>query len=111
MREKDLKCGCGCGLDMDRRMKYKLQYLESLIHRKIRVTSGARCEKHNKAVGGVKTSSHLKGIAADISARTGPERFEIVKALIALGVSRFGIGKTFIHADIDPDKNNTVYPY
>ena len=32
----------------------------------IRVTSGYRCETLNKAVGGVRTSQHLKGQAADI---------------------------------------------
>ena len=30
------------------------------------VNSGYRCEKHNKDVGGVKNSQHLKGEAADI---------------------------------------------
>ena len=33
---------------------------------KIRITSGYRCKKLNKLVGGVPTSQHLKGEAADI---------------------------------------------
>lgn len=33
----------------------------------IRVTSGYRSERVNKAVGGVKSSHHLKGMAADIT--------------------------------------------
>jgi len=32
----------------------------------IKITSGVRCEEHNAKVGGVKTSQHLKGRAADI---------------------------------------------
>ena len=31
------------------------------------ITSGVRCSSHNRAVGGKKSSSHLKGLAADIS--------------------------------------------
>lgn len=34
----------------------------------IRVNSGYRCEALNKAVGGAKTSQHLTGLAADITA-------------------------------------------
>ena len=35
----------------------------------IYVNSGYRCEKHNKAVGGVPRSQHMLGQAADISLR------------------------------------------
>ena len=35
------------------------------------VTSGYRCEELNKRVGGVKTSYHLRGMAADIRPKNG----------------------------------------
>lgn len=38
--------------------------------RPILVNSGYRCEALNKAVGGAKTSHHLKGMAADITTGT-----------------------------------------
>lgn len=50
----------------------------------IRVTSGYRCEKLNKAVGGKLNSQHLKGEAADIVGNTDEETrriFEIARAL------------------------------
>ena len=37
----------------------------------IRVTSGYRCEKLNELVGGVKTSMHKKGYAADLYPANG----------------------------------------
>ena len=39
----------------------------------IRITSGIRCPKVNTAVGGVKTSYHLHGLAVDIASREGPD--------------------------------------
>lgn len=50
----------------------------------IRVTSGYRCEKLNKAVGGKENSQHLKGEAADLIGKTDEETrriFEIARAL------------------------------
>ena len=45
------------------------EVLEPMRHRfgKIRITSGYRCAEVNKLVGGVPTSQHVKGEAADIS--------------------------------------------
>ena len=42
------------------------------------VTSGSRCEKHNKDVGGVRNSQHLRGEAADVTCADLPR----LKALI-----------------------------
>ena len=45
---------------------YVLEPLRVAMGRPIRISSGYRCEKLNKAVGGVYNSQHLKGQAADI---------------------------------------------
>ena len=71
-----------------------------------------RCEKHNKAVGGSETSSHLKGLAVDIKIHNSTHRFLVLQALIKAGFTRIGIGKTFIHADIDMSKSqNLIWLY
>ena len=44
-----------------------LDKARSIYGKPIYVTSGYRTELHNKEVGGVSNSSHLKGLAADIS--------------------------------------------
>ena len=47
----------------------------------IRVNSGYRCPALNKAVGGSKTSSHLTGLGADITAGS-PEKNKILFNLV-----------------------------
>ena len=68
------------------------------------ITSGYRTPEHNERVGGVANSSHIKGLAADISAPTTAMRDAIVECAAANGIKRIGYGSTFIHLDIDPDK-------
>ena len=72
------------------------------------ITSGYRCVTHNKAVGGKITSSHMDGWAADIEAKSSRQRYRIIRGLIKAKINRIGIGKTFIHADDDPDKDPEV---
>lgn len=72
------------------------------------ITSGYRSKAHNKRVGGVPNSAHTKGLAVDLRARTSKDRFTIISALIKAGFSRIGIGRTFIHADIDSSKSAQV---
>ena len=45
---------------------FVLEPLRVAMGKPIRISSGYRCEKLNKAVGGVYNSQHLKGQAADI---------------------------------------------
>jgi len=61
------------------------------------INSGYRCESHDAALGG--KGNHTTGRAVDIKCDTSRERIKIVKALLAVGFDRIGIGKTFIHAD------------
>jgi uncharacterized protein YcbK (DUF882 family) len=58
------------------------------------------------------TSSHIKGLAVDISAKDSRQRFLILDALISVGFSRIGIAGTFIHVDLDLDKSqNVIWTY
>ena len=45
---------------------YVLEPLRVAMNEPVKISSGYRCEKLNKAVGGVYNSQHLKGQAADI---------------------------------------------
>ena len=67
------------------------------------ITSGWRCENHPESIKNP-TSSHIKGLAADILVKNSRERAVILGALMEAGFSRFGIGHNFIHVDIDEDK-------
>lgn len=74
-----------------------------------KINSGYRTREHNYWLmqNGYKASpnsSHLKGLAADISAVTTRQKFDIVAALLSVGLDRIGIGDTFIHVDMDTKK-------
>ena len=72
------------------------------------INSAYRTKEHNLKIGGKPNSSHLKGLAVDISCKDSRSRFIIINALIKAGFNRIGVAKTFIHADIDKSKSNNV---
>jgi zinc D-Ala-D-Ala carboxypeptidase len=75
------------------------------------ITSGYRTPAHNASVGGASSSAHMQGLAADIAAPTDGMRRAIAKAAIAEGITRIGMGRTFIHLDIDKDKPQLTWTY
>jgi zinc D-Ala-D-Ala carboxypeptidase len=64
------------------------------------VVSGYRCPEYNAKVGGVQSSSHVDGNAADIYCYDGFNRFKMIKAFYDAGFNRIGIAESFIHVDI-----------
>ena len=63
----EFACKCGCGFDtVDHYLAEVLDIVREHFGVPITITSGARCIAHNKAVGGVSTSQHTRGRAADI---------------------------------------------
>lgn len=67
-----------------------LQPLREAWGKPIRITSGYRCSKLNKAVGGVGTSAHLYGWAADCQPSNDRD-FEMFKDFVAAFVKGTGI--------------------
>ena len=52
--ENELKCKCGCGsFNIDNEFLIRLQAFRYMLKQGMIPTSCCRCEKHNKAVGGV----------------------------------------------------------
>ena len=72
------------------------------------INSAYRTPEHNAKIGGKPNSSHLKGLAVDISVTNSTQRFIVLKALIQVGFHRIGVAKTFIHVDDDKDKSQQV---
>lgn len=72
------------------------------------IASGLRDKDHNKNVGGVEDSSHLLGLAVDINVPDSARRFKLVTEALKLGFRRIGVGKTFVHLDIDKSKPQDV---
>jgi len=99
---KELECQCGCGMIPERRAVDALQKARDIIGKPIKVTSGARCKKHNEAVGGAKESYHTKGLAFDIAVPSDRYRLELLRAIIAAGFSTIIFYPDRIHCDLRP---------
>jgi uncharacterized protein YcbK (DUF882 family) len=101
----------GSGVNMDSNFLAKLEEAREISGVPFKITSGYRTKEHNTYVGGVPNSSHLIGVAADISVSSGSERYTILASLIKAGFRRIGVAKTFIHCDTDDSKPNSVWTY
>ena len=100
----EFACKCGCGFDdIDPLFVEKLQVVRDISGAALYINSGCRCVKYNAEVGGVPHSSHLRGLAADISTRDGELRFKVLDAAFKVGFKRIGIGSSFVHLDIDSE--------
>lgn len=104
---KEFQCKCGCEtVKVSSELVNKLQVLRTKVGKPLVITSGFRCEKHNKAVGGVDSSYHTKGMAADVACPSGytVEKF----ARMCQDVGFTGVGaypdKNFVHVDVRPGK-------
>jgi len=101
----------GTGKNMKKEFLTKLDKARAIADVPFKITSGYRSKETNKRVKGVSTSSHLKGLAADISCKDSSTRQKIVNGLIQAGFTRIGIADTFIHCDTDKDKNDAIWLY
>jgi len=104
----EFACPC-CGKNnIDMRLVFLLDHLRVWMAQPLKITSGYRCKKHNREVGGVPDSAHLKGLAADIYVPNSNFRFFLVHFAIIVGFQRIGIAKNYIHLDIDKEKPQHV---
>ena len=103
----------GTGKNMKKEFLTKLDKARAIADVPFKITSGYRSKETNNRVGGVSTSSHLKGLAADISCKDSSTRQKIISGLIKAGFTRIGISKkgNFIHCDTDKDKNDAIWLY
>lgn len=109
--KNEFKCSC-CGEEnMDIELIKLLETMRKIVGFPIVINSGWRCDKLNEIVGGKKTSSHLNGAAVDIKCTNSAERLAIINTALILGINRIGIGKTFIHLDIDQKKDPCIWVY
>ena len=98
----------GSGYKMDKEFLMKLDYARGIAGFPFVLTSAFRTKARNQLVGGRVGSSHLKGLAVDIAYYGSRERYIILQSLMQVGITRFGIGKGFIHCDVDKSKDPDV---
>jgi hypothetical protein len=81
----------------------KLEDLRAAIGKPILITSGCRCERYNRYVGGARSSQHVLGAAADITVQ-GMAPGEVAAAAEKVGFEGVGRYKTFTHVDVRPGR-------
>ena len=106
----EFQCKCGCEMpDFVKKNVKELAKDLQVIRDKVGIgftpNSAYRCPKHNQIIGGVKTSQHLKGKAADINIK-GIEPSEVADLVEDLmkteAITKGGVGRynSFTHVDI-----------
>ena len=72
--------------NLDELIRNVLDPVRGIVGEPVTVNSGYRCPRLNKAVGGVATSQHVKGEAADITLRDKKQNKRLWDAAIIHGV-------------------------
>ena len=98
--EFSCKCGCACATQVEPTLLRLADAVRSHFDAPCIVSSGIRCEKHNKAVGGVSGSRHLTGKAMDfrIQGKTALETLSFVQTLPIRYA--YAIDKNYVHMDV-----------
>ena len=104
----EFACKCGCGMnEIDNSFITLLDNARELSGKPYIITSGYRCENHPLSKQNP-TSSHIRGLAADIKCDNSELRAYIVGGLAEVGFNRLGIAGlengNFIHVDCDDEK-------
>ena len=104
--------GIICYDKMNPKLLKMLDQAREISNTPYKLTSSWRSQEKNDSLkNSSKNSSHLKGLAVDIACSNGLERLKIFTGLVKAGFTRVGISDTFIHADVDNSKNDSLWIY
>lgn len=90
--------------DMDEELLKRIDLAREISGIPYRVLSAYRTHEHEISRGRSGTSSHVKGVAIDIEARTPREKFLVLKGVVGAGFTRIFVYEWGIHVDIDKEK-------
>ena len=112
---KEVTCKCKCGLMPTKDAMDAIQTLRDFSMRPIKINSGARCRKHNKAVGGARNSWHIKGMAFDlrVNRKTATTFVSLANQLEEFNGFGYSLKRFwgFIHLDIRPVEKEATWTY
>ena len=104
---KEISCKCGCGQALISPELYKIMDEIRAMTGEINVHCVNRCKKHNKEVGGVASSKHIKGQAMDCNSMTMDIK-DFQEFLLNLWkdgtITDLGLYDTFVHVGIRKDR-------
>jgi len=111
-KANEFRCRCGqCSNpphpDRIRHLAWALQAIRDEVGCPLKITSGYRCEDHNRAIGGASKSKHVQCWAADIKpvGKSIDDLFDAIETLRTTGkIPAGGLGKyrSWAHYDIRP---------
>lgn len=97
------RCTPSCTIDqMDAAFLNRLDQFREFVGIPLVLTCAYRSKAWEKAHGRTGNSAHTRGLAVDIRCNASDTRYRIVMAAVCFGFKRIGIGKNFIHLDLDP---------
>ena len=99
----EFSCHCGCGKDeISMKLIELLEEIRDFFGKPISITSGFRCEAHNKAVGGAPKSQHCQGIAADIKVQDIPasQVYRRLEDHFGKRIGGMGSYPNWVHVDV-----------
>lgn len=108
-KKSEFTCKCGCNLNnINVSMVEVMENIRNHFNKPVIITSGTRCEKHNREVGGTTNSKHLDGKACDFVV-SGVPNYEVLNYTNKLkneGKIRYTYGRTInmgnaVHVDIN----------
>ena len=82
----------------------KLDLFRERLGMPVIISSGYRCPVHNRNVGGVSNSQHVKGNAADLHANKSPH--EMKKLALEIGFDGVGLYPWGVHVDCRDNGEN-----
>ena len=109
-RESEFRaCSPSCSMQsMQQHTINKLDAARELAGIPFVLNSAYRSPAWDRARGRSGRGAHTTGCAVDIRCNTSANRMKIVRACLAAGFTRIGIGKTYVHVDDDPAQAQNV---
>lgn len=102
----EVACKCGCGLIPQKALLDKFDQIREAYGKAIHITSGSRCEKQNKKIGGSLKSNHVKGLAIDVVRTSDLEKFILANLeVLDIYIEDLDSTPTWIHIQIVPPKS------
>lgn len=112
--QDEFACPCCGQAEVDRHLVFQLQKLRNSFGLPIVITSGYRCEAHNRAVGGSERSQHLLGKAVDIATShlPGHEKHRLLTFIFRMNTfTGVGVGGGKLHVDVRRTEQPVVWFY
>ena len=101
----EFACPCCKRVMLHPTLLEKLVKFREMVGRPIYITSGYRCAEYNQKVGGIKSSYHMLGLAADIQIE-GVSALDLLEYAEMINFAGIGLyeKKNFLHLDVRPTK-------